>query len=230
MIYVTSDLNGITLDEFQSFLDEKLHFSDDDYLFILGDIIGNSSTAGIDIIKWISDKFNIQLILGDKEFALFSYMDGLLSKKENNNITITSDLVIDEISDAINYISLQSQSEQLDLISFLSDCPLYDSVENSEGHAYIFVHSGLGNFSKTKKLSNYKPIELTEFCPDYTNETYFCDPDITVVSGHTPTYNIDHSFAGKIFTNGYITNVCTSDGTLYSPVFLCLDNMKEYYM
>ena len=46
MIYATSDLHGFSLERFQNLLDHA-GFSDNDYLFVLGDVIDRNGDGGI---------------------------------------------------------------------------------------------------------------------------------------------------------------------------------------
>ena len=70
MIYVTSDIHGYPLEEFKTFLD-KVGFCDDDFCFVLGDVI-DRGTDSIKWLKWLMVKPNFQLILGNHEAMLLS--------------------------------------------------------------------------------------------------------------------------------------------------------------
>jgi hypothetical protein len=65
MVYVTSDLHGFSLERFQAFLGQ-VGFSDEDYLFILGDVIDRGED-GVAILKWLLVQPNVELILGNHE-------------------------------------------------------------------------------------------------------------------------------------------------------------------
>ena len=69
MIYATSDLHGYPLSKFQALLD-KAGFGDDDFLFILGDVIDRNGDGGIAALEWIMEQPNIQLLLGNHEAML----------------------------------------------------------------------------------------------------------------------------------------------------------------
>ena len=70
MIYVTSDLHGFSLKKFKGFL-ESVSFSDDDFLYVLGDVIDRGND-GIKILKWLMSKPNTQLILGNHESMMLA--------------------------------------------------------------------------------------------------------------------------------------------------------------
>lgn len=65
MIYVTSDLHGCAPQILQTLLD-RAGFSDEDFLFVLGDVIDRGK-HGIDLLLQLSQMGNAQLILGNHE-------------------------------------------------------------------------------------------------------------------------------------------------------------------
>ena len=65
MIYVSSDWHGVELYKIKRLL-EMVNFSDDDFLFILGDII-DRGMHGVELIKYIMFEPNIKLIRGNHE-------------------------------------------------------------------------------------------------------------------------------------------------------------------
>ena len=70
MIYVTADLHGIHPKEFQKLLG-KAGFSEEDFLFILGDVIDRGE-YGAELLAWLTQQPNMQLILGNHEALLLS--------------------------------------------------------------------------------------------------------------------------------------------------------------
>ena len=70
MVYVTSDLHGYSLEGFVDFLG-KVGFCDDDFLYILGDVIDRGKD-GVKILKWLMRKRNAQLILGNHEAMMLA--------------------------------------------------------------------------------------------------------------------------------------------------------------
>ena len=70
MIYAVSDLHGYPLDGFRKLL-EKAGFSDNDFCFVLGDVI-DRGTEGIKILQWLMGQPNFELILGNHEAMMLS--------------------------------------------------------------------------------------------------------------------------------------------------------------
>ena len=70
MIYVTSDLHGYPLKKIKDMLN-RVGFSDDDFLFVLGDVIDRGED-GIKILKWMMSQSNMELIMGNHEAMMLS--------------------------------------------------------------------------------------------------------------------------------------------------------------
>lgn len=71
MTYVISDLHGCPLEKFKELL-EKAEFSDNDFLYILGDVIDRNGDGGVQMLCWLLELPNVQLILGNHEAMLLS--------------------------------------------------------------------------------------------------------------------------------------------------------------
>ena len=83
MIYVSSDLHGYSLEKFKKLL-SRAGFGDDDYLFILGDVIDRGSD-GVKILEWLMLQPNIELIRGNHEDMLLR-CDFLFDEVTESNI------------------------------------------------------------------------------------------------------------------------------------------------
>ena len=71
MTYVISDLHGYPLKKLKKLL-EKAAFSDNDFLYILGDVIDRNGDGGVEMLRWLLEQPNVQLILGNHEAMLLS--------------------------------------------------------------------------------------------------------------------------------------------------------------
>lgn len=234
MIYVISDLHGYPLDKLIKLLN-KANFNDNDFLYILGDVIDRNGDGGIEILKWLLFQSNIQLILGNHEAMLLSCR--FLFKEITNESIAEFDK--DKMKLLYNYqsnggdITLKSLSKLnkespetvIDILDYLQDAPLYETV-STENNDFLLVHSGLGNFNKNKKITDYSTDEILWTWPKI-NDTYY--DDIITVFGHTPTSCYDKEYKNKIIkTNTWIDiDMGAADGKT-EPVLLCLNNMKEY--
>ena len=231
MIYVASDLHGCPLSDFTALL-EKAGFSDDDYLFILGDVIDRGD-CGVEILKWLMLMPNAELILGNHEAMLLA--SSFLFEK------VTDDSVDDITEQQIKSFTLWQRNgasptvkglaecdpdTRADILDYLGSCPLFDTV-SAGGRDFLLVHAGLGNFSEGKKIDEYTDFELLWARPE-PYDVY--SDNFTTVFGHTPTGYYGDRFAGKIMKTETWINVDCGVGRGYSPGLLRLDDLAEFYL
>lgn len=234
-IYVTSDLHGLPLADLKRLLN-MVNFNDDDWLFILGDVIDRQNDGGIEILKWLLEQPNAQLILGNHEAMLLS-CDFVFEEITDESI---GNFTQEKMELLMNYTQnggdvtlktlrslLQTEPDTLtDILDYLRDAPVYETV--SVGNKdFLLVHSGLDNFDKNKKLANYTVDELIWAWPEITDE-YF--DDIITVFGHTPTMFYDHANKGKILKTKTWIDIDVGVPYGNSPVLLRLDDLKEFYL
>ena len=233
MIYVTSDLHGYPLEEFQKLL-ASAGFSDEDFLFVLGDVIDRGD-EGVRLLRWMAEQPNVQLILGNHEAMLLScaflFREATVENAEELTAEDMERLELWRSNGAAPTLEafrhlLQTKPDVLEgILDYLDDAPLYDYV-NVNGRQFILVHAGLENFSPDKPFHRYEPEELLWVRPDL--QTRYFD-EATVVFGHTPTYHYGEEFRGKAVKTD--TWVCIDTGAAAGgkPMLLRLDDMKEFY-
>lgn len=232
MIYVMSDLHG-EYDKYKAMLD-KIHFSSKDTLYVLGDVIDRGN-QGIKILKDMMMRDNVHPILGNHEYMAACCLVWLKKKITLESIENLNQKQIEDLSLWFSnggYSSLQefqslSQDERENVFEYILNFPLYETVQVN-GKTFILVHAGLGNFKPTKKLYDYTIDEMTwdRGNPDYT---YFDNPHIFVVSGHTPTPLI----CGKANIYQNHQRIFIDCGASYDKgklACLCLETMQEYYV
>lgn len=232
MTYVISDLHGLPLEKLKELLD-KANFSDDDFLYILGDVVDRTNEGGVDILEWLLTQYNVQLILGNHEamllaceFVFDEITDESIDALSNEKIEILNNYMInggDVTLKALRKLYKESPETVLDIIDYLKDAPLYEAVTAGDKD-YILVHSGLDNFSKDKKISDYSADELLWAWPEKDDEYY---DDIITVFGHTSTMNYGEQNKGKILKTRTWIDIDVGVPYGENPVLLCLDNMKE---
>lgn len=235
MIYVTADLHGIHPGEFQKLL-IKAQFSDDDFLFILGDVIDRGA-YGAELLAWLTQQPNMALILGNHEAQLLScaflfeeVSDESLDALSVQKMELLQNWIQNGGSPTLKgFRKLLKQDPELvqGILEYLQDCPLYEEVE-ANGREFVLVHSGLGeNFSLNKPLHEYESGDFLFTRPSFQTVYY---PNKTVIFGHTPTAFWGDAFRGKILRTG--TWICIDTGVYAgnSPALLCLDDGKEYYL
>lgn len=234
-IFVTSDLHGLPLADLKRLLN-MVNFNDDDWLFILGDVIDRQNDGGIEILKWLLEQPNAQLILGNHEAMLLS-CDFVFEEITDESI---GNFTKEKMELLMNYAQnggdvtlktlrslMQTEPDTLtDILDYLRDAPVYETV--SVGNKdFLLVHSGLDNFDKNKKLADYTVDELIWAWPEITDE-YF--DDIITVFGHTPTMSYDHANKGKILKTKTWIDIDVGVPYGNSPVLLRLYDLKEFYL
>ncbi len=234
MIYVVSDLHGYPLKKFKMLLG-KAGFNDNDFLYILGDVIDRNGDGGVEILEWLLTQNNVQLILGNHEFMLLAcdflfdeITDDTVADFDNNKMQLLMNYHLnggDVTLKSLFELNKESPGTVLDIIDYLREAPLYEAVTVG-AYDFLLLHSGFDNFSPNKKISDYTPDEILWARPELDDE-YF--GDIITVFGHTPTLNYGEKYKNKIIkTKTWIDiDVGAADGKT-KPVLLCLDNMKEY--
>lgn len=230
MVYVTSDLHGYSLDKFKDFLD-KVGFCNKDFLYILGDVI-DRGPDGVKIIKWLMLQPNVELLLGNHEAMLLAcdflfdeITEDSISKLTGTKLNTYMTWVSNNGQVTLDALSGVRNKEIQYILEYLREAPLYETV-TVNGRDFVLVHSGLGEFRKDKKLSEYTPTDLLWTRPSL-NAKYF--DDATVVLGHTPTVCYSNEYLGKIVKTDSFINVDVGVGIGQEPCLLRLDDMKEFY-
>lgn len=232
MIYVTSDIHG----EYEKYIQllEKISFSNEDTLYVLGDAVDRGPEP-IKILQDMASRENVYFLRGNHEAMASRVLSRL-------NVEITQENaeshIDEELLQAILHwqrngggITMQqfralSADEKTDLLDYMDDAPFFEVVDAGD-KTFILAHAGLGNFRPGKRLDEYTPEELTWARPDYEKQ-YFRDSSVYIVSGHTPTLVV----TGKDRIHHSHNNILIDCGAVYGGrlACLCLDTMEEYYV
>ena len=230
MIYVISDLHGYSIEKLNKLL-EKANFCEEDFLYILGDVIDRNGDGGVGILEWLLTQPNAELIMGNHEAMLLSCSFVL----DIDPKTPIDDFTQNQLELLITYkcnggditlgnlLKLDKQARD-DIVDYLRDCPLYDAITVGDTD-YILVHAGFENFRPDRKLSDYSSDELIWAEPELKDE-YF--DDIHTVFGHTPTHLFGEQYRGKIVRTRTWTCIDCGAATGNEPVLLRLDDYEEF--
>lgn len=239
MIYATSDLHGYPLDRFQKLLD-KARFGDDDYLFVLGDVIDRNGDGGVEMLRWMMLQPNVELILGNHEAMLLAcaflfdeITEDAIDSLTKEQLGAYSDWLQNGAQptlDALRALRKADAEAPTDILDYLRDAPLYDTVSVA-GRDYLLVHAGLEGFDPDRPLSDYSANELLWRGPDPAQRYY---EDALTVLGHTPTQF--YGCPGRAFKTDTWIDIDTSvigvdaGASAHSaPMLLRLDDMAELY-
>lgn len=234
MIYVISDLHGYPLEKLKKLL-EKAHFGENDFLYILGDVVDRNGDGGVEILTWLLSQLNAQLILGNHEAMLLAceflfdeITEDSISSFDSEKMEILTNYQLnggDVTLKALSKLNKESPETVADILDYLHDAPLYEAV-TAGGKDYFLVHSGIDDFEKDKKISDYPTDAFIWAWPELDDE-YF--DDITTVFGHTPTKYYGEEYSNKIIkTKTWIAIDMGAGDGVTEPVLLRLDDMAEF--
>ena len=230
MIYVVSDLHGYPFEKFKKLL-QTAEFSGDDFLYILGDVIDRNGDGGVEMLCWLLEQPNVQLILGNHEAMLLScsfvfdeITDESIDKIDSKNLNILSTYMRNGGDVTLNHLKALSSETLAEIFDYLRDTPVYEALTVGEKD-FILVHAGFDNFNADKKLSEYTAHDLIWARPRLDKE-YF--NDIITVLGHTPTlcYGAEHK--GKIIKTKTWIDIDVGVSAGNEPILLRLDDFKEF--
>lgn len=231
MIYAMSDLHGC-YDKYIKML-EKINFSDNDTLYILGDIV-DRGPDGIKIWQDILKRKNVIALHGNHDFLAYhllkilsksSLFDILGSGQDVGFIEKYRSWIFDGGLSTEEGFNELDESEQKKLLLHMSYMPIYEEIEVN-GNKFFLSHT----VPSKERMQEFEKLLWQEFIigePEYEKE-YF--PDKFIVTGHTPTGFIDTKYKGKIWQkNRHIAIDC---GAVFGNSLgcICLDNFEEFYV
>lgn len=228
MTYTMSDIHGM-YDKYIKMLG-LIGFSDDDELYIIGDVVDRGEKPA-EVLLDMMTRPNVYPIIGNHELMAMSVLDvlfnGIGSFSPPDIERMLGNWLMNGGGFTLESLSKCSDIERLDILDYLSEFTGYEAVDIGE-KSFIMVHSGFGNFSPERKLTDYSLEELVWNRPD-PSVRYFPDESVYVISGHTPTFTLCGE-SRIIHGNGNIMidcGACFGGGKL---ACLCLDTMEEYYV
>lgn len=221
MKYVMSDIHGC-YDEYIRML-ELINFSDEDELYILGDIFDRGNKP-IQILDYIISHKNIHLIKGNHEkFFEEFYESGDAQLWYYNGGNTTHEGIVHQ-----PYYYYADT-----LYKYIKKLPYIKVVDK-----FILTHAGVYFPSNYEELTIDEFIELQEeeFClwdrSNIGNEKKF--KDYTIIVGHSPVQSITNNCddVKLLHRNGtiYIDCGCVFKRANGKLACLCLDTMEEFYI
>ncbi len=229
MIYVISDLHGYPFERFTELL-KKAGFSENDFLYVLGDVVDRGA-EGVRYLLWLKEQKNAGLLLGNHEDMmrkcdfLFSPDALELMRKLDNNQRVNLGIwMANGAEDTVRGLFEVSQEEREEIFRYLCTLAPYRTV-SAGGREFVLTHSGLRDFAPQKSLDDYSLHDLIWNRPELSDR-YFDDK--TTVFGHTPTFIYGEEYAGKIITTDTWSDIDAGAGYGNPPVLLRLDDMELF--
>lgn len=230
MTYVISDLHGYRIEKLKELL-EKENFSENDRLYILGDVIDRNGDGGIGVLQWLIKQPNAELIMGNHEamllacdFIFENVTDAFLEDFGEKKNRLLINYLFNGGGVTLRNLAKLDVEARYKIVDYLRKCPLYKEVNVNE-EKYILVHAGLDNFSPDKKIGDYSANELLWAEPELNDEYY---DYIHTVFGHTPTHLFGEQYNGKIVKTRTWTCIDCGAASGNEPVLFRLDDKKEF--
>lgn len=217
MIYVMSDIHGC-YDLYMKMLKE-INFSDNDLMFILGDVIDRGPEP-IKILGHLIENTNIILLMGNHERMMIEYFD---SNSRNDNWLYNGGFVTHEKLSELN------KEKANEIYSYVRSLKLTYRIRVNN-QLYRLVHAGLEYLDKCyciKQSEDYMLWSREEF---YDNMD---TGDDVVLFGHTPTMRMYSNEGGNSTNIWHGKNKIGLDcGAVFLDKLGCLrlDDMKEFYV
>lgn len=201
MTYAVSDIHGC-YDEYIKLID-KIGFSDDDTLYIIGDICDRGENS-VEIYKDLMKRKNVHVIFGNHDYMLLQNVVNLLHGIESDDLALW---IENGGRTTIEEILRLSDDEIIELIEFISGFSKYECL-TIQDKKYILAHTVPFCFNEDEPLDE---CEINHFLwgrPLY-KKRYFKDENTFLVTGHTPTKLIREDRKFEIFKeNGHIAIDC----------------------
>lgn len=232
MIYCISDIHG-RYEQYLELLDQ-IHFSDQDTLYVLGDVLDRGEDS-IKVLKDMMYRSNVFPIIGNHEFMALVSLQIFMTEITHDFLESLDEETLLGLANwfenggksTFNEFTKLSLEEKEEIMDYLGEFVLYKEIEVN-GNEFVLVHGGLKNFLPTRPLDSYSLEEIIWDRPDYS-KVYFKDKYL--VTGHTPTFLCDENCKeGTILMkNNHIAIDCGSvfGGQLGA---ICLDTFETFYV
>lgn len=232
MIYVCSDIHG----DYEKYIRifEIINFTDNDMLFILGDIVDRGNDS-IKILQDMMYRHNVIPILGNHEYMAKVVLEKCVNEIIEDNVHILDKNLTSSIADwfinggltTFNEFKELSNSDKYAILNYIEEFLVYEEI-SVKGQDYILIHAGISNFDESKNMNEYYLDELLFERTDYS-KTYFKDK--ILITGHTPVSQIQENHnKNTIFkANNHIAidGGCGFGGNL---IVYCLNNDETLYI
>lgn len=224
-IYVMSDVHG-HWDNYRDFMDSA-NFTDQDTLFILGDVV-DRGPDGIQVLQDIMSRKNVIMLMGNHELMVLPTLEELCSSNEFSQAEIIQNEVamypIAQGYTLTDFCQL-TKKEQLKVIDYLHCLPLYKIIIVN-AQKYLLVHAGLPDFNEVMDMDFYTEDELL-FGPHDFLVNHF--DDTIIIVGHLPTRFISGAEPDKIFKSKDTIAIDCGLGFGGQLGVLCLDTDEALY-
>lgn len=234
MRYIVSDIHGC-YEQYLALL-EKIHFSEADELYVLGDVVDRGPEP-IKVLQDMMERPNVIFILGNHDFVMYSLMKTLAVEitEENYDKQLSTEIMRDYnlwLSDGGRVTAERFREldlwEMADILDYIAGASLYEVIEHN-GKEYRLVHAGISDFAPDKGLEEYELYNFLEERADYSKR-YYPQDNVFLVTGHTPTVFIKGWGKTEVYrAHGHIALdcACVAGGKLAA---FCVETEEVIYV
>lgn len=226
MTYAISDLHGC-YDKYIKMI-EKIHLSENDTLYVLGDVI-DRGRGGVRILLDMMSRQNVRFIIGNHEYSAQRMLDLSVHYPPETLIKIYpadySAWMLNGGEPTLKAFSARPVKTKKELIKYI-EMSLTRECITVGGRKFHLSHT-LPEYGIGKALYGISYEGFIYGEPDY--EMKYAD-DVYFVTGHTPTGLIDPAYNGRIYQkNDHIAIDC---GAVFGNPLgcVCLDTLEEFYV
>lgn len=223
MTYVVSNLHG-DYDKFTALL-KKINFSDDDLMYVLGDLV-DFGEQSMELIADLSVRLNVYCVAGEHDFRAAKLLTGFDKMLKNGSapdgdyIAEMTAWVQDGGQTTLEGFRALDEEQREGVLDYLCDLSLFEELE-VKGKSYLMVHAGIADYQPDSDLEDYLP---EDFFSEGLDAGRPLVDGTTVIVGHQPTDSGKITYGeGSIFIDCGVAN----GGNLGC---LCLENGEEYYV
>ena len=230
MTYAVSDIHGC-YDKYKKLL-EKLDLKEDDRLYILGDVV-DRGPDGPKILLDIMSRKNVTFLLGNHDESAYLILENVLDED--------GELALPQAEDALEawlwdggeptrdqFYQELTERDRRRVLRTIKNAPQYALLEIG-GKKYLLAHS-IPEIEVFKAQGGIQGLDRMDFTFNETDYDICYDPEVVMVSGHSPTGLIDRAYAGRILRrNNHIAIDC---GAVFGYPLgcICLETGEEFYV
>lgn len=234
MIYVISDIHGC-YDEFLKLL-EKIKFTDQDELYILGDVVDRGPKP-IELLLDLMMRSNVYPIFGNHDYVALAVLERFHAESTDGDAD--SHPAAEDLMYYMNWVRnggavtarqflRLGKEKKRDILEYLGRFSYFKEVYTS-GKRFVLAHGDLHGFHEEKPLDSYDISELAFYRADY-DRRYFRSRNTFLVTGHTPTVLVREDGRPLVYEqNGHIAVDC---GCVFGGrlAAYCLNTGEIYYV
>ncbi len=227
--YCISDIHG----EYETYLRllEKIGFSQQDTLYLLGDMVDRGPQP-LTLVRDVMARENVVALAGNHDLMACLFLRPLIHGGRQQDLDEEKMMEIlrwqqDGGASTLREFRALSVDQRREVVEWLEDLELFREVE-AGGERYVLVHAGFGDaFDPGRPLDDYSLEDYLFSRPDLSRPGF---ADKYTVFGHTPTRLLPGAVPNRIFRSGRYIDIdcgCVFGGWLGA---LCLDTGEEFYV